>query len=62
VARGKFTHHRGYVPPRALHTTGRVQLREESKKHASSLPSAAPEHKMPLARGFRPRATQPCGW
>ena len=54
VARGKFIHHCGNVSARALHSAGRVKLREESKEHASSLPSAAPEHKMPLARGFRP--------
>lgn len=49
----KFTHYRSNVPPRPLHSAGRVQLWEESKKHASSLPITAPENKNVLARGFR---------
>jgi hypothetical protein len=52
MARRKFTHYRGDVPSGPLHSAGRVQLREESKEHATSLPSAAPEHKMRYARGF----------
>src|SRR5258707_2311973 len=52
VARGEFAHHRSHVASRPLHSARRIQLRKESKKHASSLPSAAPEHKLPQARGF----------
>src|SRR5258707_779470 len=52
VARGEFAHHRSHVASRPLHSARRIQLRKESKEHASSLPSAAPEHKMPQAGGF----------
>src|ERR1700726_4576430 len=53
MACGKFTHYRRNVSPGPLHSAGRVQLWEESKKHASSLPSTAPENKNVLACGFR---------
>jgi hypothetical protein len=53
MAGGKFVHHSGNVPPGTLHSAGSVQLREESKEHATSLPSAAQENKNPLASGFR---------
>src|SRR5258705_2810375 len=52
VAAGEFAHHRSHVSSRPLHSARRIQLRKESKEHASSLPSTAPEHKMPQARGF----------
>ena len=52
MACGKFTHYRGDVPARPLHSAGRVQLREESKEHASSLPSTTQENKNVLVRGF----------
>jgi hypothetical protein len=52
MACGKFAHHCRNVPSRPLHSAGRVQLREESKKHASSLPSVAPENKNVLVGGF----------
>src|SRR5258705_10827208 len=52
VAGGEFAHHRSHVASRPLHSARRIQLRKESKEHASSLPSAAPEHKLPQARGF----------
>ena len=48
MACGKFAHYRGNVSPRPLHSAGRVQLWKESKKHASSLPSAASENKKAL--------------
>src|SRR5579859_5040867 len=54
MSRRELTHHRGDLSPGPLHSTGRVQLREESKKHASSLPSAAAEHKMAPALRFCP--------
>jgi hypothetical protein len=53
VAHGELIHHCGNVPPGALHSAGSVQLREESKEHATSLPSTAQENKNPLAPGFR---------
>jgi hypothetical protein len=53
MTRRKFAHYRGDVAASPLHSAGGVQLREEAKEHASSLPSAAPEHKMRRARGFR---------
>jgi hypothetical protein len=53
MAGGKFIHHCGNVPPGALHSAGGVQLREESKEHATSLPSTAQENKNRLASGFR---------
>src|SRR5882757_8221190 len=52
VADGEFAHHRSHMASRPLYSARRIQLRKESKKHASSLPSTAPEHKMPQARGF----------
>ncbi len=52
VTRREFAHYRGHVASRALHSARRIQLRKESKEHASSLPSTAPEHKMPEALGF----------
>ena len=41
------------MPPGPLHSAGGIEFREESKKHASSLPSTAQENKKALARGFR---------
>src|SRR5712672_2051874 len=52
VAGGEFAHHRSHVASRPLHSARRIQLRKESKEHASSLPSTAPEHKMPQALSF----------